>query len=362
VESWVSSGGKHPKKKRRSEWQKKNNKEAERAAREKKAALEADRRAAEAERARRTAAATNTIEGYYVREAPKWQYLTIVRKRGWTKDGGAKEFNIDMNTELIKLGEAGWELVAVTSRSGIMGQQVTTGGATSIAIDYAGFTTNELWVFKRPKPSLPNELVDYLQEEYGFLPNASGASSPPPTPPTKDANQVGDESYLSEVKRLLTEGKQIDAIKIYHRSNPGLNLNEAKDAVDFIALDLEAIQTEDQMNDIPFYEGVLAESRRQGNQKGIANALGALGNLYAGAGDIPQAIEHLKQSLQIYESLGDSSGIAFANYNIGIAYGEGAHDIQEAIPYMENAIVHAPNESVKASWTATLARYQRMKS
>ncbi len=336
-------------------------KEVERIAREKQAAEEATRQAEEAERARRTAAVKNVIEGFYVREAPKWQYLTIVRKRGWTKSGDAKEFNINMNTELIKLGEAGWELVAVTSRSSVMGQQVTTGGATSIAVDYAGFTTDELWVFKRPKPSLPNELVEYLQEEYGFLPNTSDASFPQPTPPTKDANQAGDESYLSEVKRLLTEGKRIDAAMLYRRSNPGLNIMEAIDAVDLIALDPEAIQTEDQMNDIPFYEGVLAESRRQGNQKGIANALGALGNLYAGAGDIPHAIEHLKQSLQIYESIGDSSGIAFAYYNIGVTYGDGAHDMQEAIPYIENAIARAPNESVKASWTSTLARYQRMR-
>jgi len=44
------------------------------------------------------------------------------------------------------LGDEGWELVAISSRSGYLGGY---GGNTSP--DYAGFTNNEIWVFKRPK-------------------------------------------------------------------------------------------------------------------------------------------------------------------------------------------------------------------
>jgi hypothetical protein len=40
----------------------------------------------------------------------KWEYKTIIRTRGWNKDGGAKPFDIDIDATLAELGEAGWEL------------------------------------------------------------------------------------------------------------------------------------------------------------------------------------------------------------------------------------------------------------
>ncbi len=71
----------------------------------------------------------------------KWEYKLLFRGRAikdfWT---GAKPWNQDIEASLPALGEEGWELVAVVPRSSIVG----TGAA--------GFTSDELWVFKRPKP------------------------------------------------------------------------------------------------------------------------------------------------------------------------------------------------------------------
>jgi hypothetical protein len=88
----------------------------------------------------------------------KWDYLYIFRSRSWKQtivgnyQGatdwvneiytlGEKKTNPykDLPNALIKLGEEGWELVAVTPRSSHLGEHT------------AGFTSEELWVFKRPK-------------------------------------------------------------------------------------------------------------------------------------------------------------------------------------------------------------------
>ena len=84
----------------------------------------------------------------------KWEYKTIVRVRGWEafeKDKAfhwAGDWNFDFIEELETLGNEGWELVAVSPRSGVLGGS----WYQSVSHDYAGFTNEELWVFKRPKP------------------------------------------------------------------------------------------------------------------------------------------------------------------------------------------------------------------
>lgn len=67
-----------------------------------------------------------------------WEYLTIVASREMTMLGYPKEWNRDMQAELARLGKEGWELVSVSPRS-------TVGGLAS-----AGFTSEEVWVLKRP--------------------------------------------------------------------------------------------------------------------------------------------------------------------------------------------------------------------
>jgi hypothetical protein len=87
-------------------------------------------------------------------QGQKWEYKTIFRQRGWEgkqesrgwHDAGA--WNINIDEEIQKLGEEGYELVAISPRSGRLG-----GRSDNLTpIDYAGYTDEELWVFKRPKP------------------------------------------------------------------------------------------------------------------------------------------------------------------------------------------------------------------
>lgn len=90
----------------------------------------------------------------------RWEYKTLYRTRRWTDDGSDNfsyqggKWNItvdgqqyqgnDMHPLLRSLGDEGWELVAISPRSGFLGRVGDR--------DYAGFTSEEHWVFKRPKP------------------------------------------------------------------------------------------------------------------------------------------------------------------------------------------------------------------
>jgi hypothetical protein len=97
----------------------------------------------------------------------KWEYKTILRIRNAKKDGSpryADKWDVKIEEQLPGLGEEGWELIAVSPRSGVLGGVMFpdasyTRDALISAIashpysgDYAGFTDEELWVFKRPKP------------------------------------------------------------------------------------------------------------------------------------------------------------------------------------------------------------------
>jgi hypothetical protein len=114
------------------------------------------RKALEAERVRIIKASQKAIEDFYVSQARKWEYKTVLRTRGATApaDGGrAKPWDIDIERErLAAWGEEGWDLVAVVPRS----RYYTMYGS--------GFMGEELWVFKRPRPPLPTELVQALKD------------------------------------------------------------------------------------------------------------------------------------------------------------------------------------------------------
>lgn len=80
-----------------------------------------------------------------------WEYKTLFRERGWedaTKEKPWHEagpWNIqDWENKLNNLGKEGWELVSISPRSGYV---AFTAGITSRP---NGFTSEELWVFKRP--------------------------------------------------------------------------------------------------------------------------------------------------------------------------------------------------------------------
>ena len=104
----------------------------------------------------------------------KWDYCYIYRNRGWQArpvnegyhtagEWTCKLFSASHNGDwpyrgfqeaLLDLGRSGWELVTVSPRSSYLGGYHfdSIGGATSIAqaTDYAGYTSEEMWVFKRP--------------------------------------------------------------------------------------------------------------------------------------------------------------------------------------------------------------------
>lgn len=109
----------------------------------------------------------------------KWEYKYIIQYRGyqargkdeffhwagdwdtWYEDGNKLPTPVNITKKLGELGEAGWELVAVVPRSGLVGGVSTIYGFTANLVgggktegsstDFAGFTSEQLWVFKRAK-------------------------------------------------------------------------------------------------------------------------------------------------------------------------------------------------------------------
>lgn len=103
----------------------------------------------------------------------RWEYLEVLKSRGWKderngegwymegkwvnriiSDGGEKlSEGESMHAILKMLGQEGWELVAITPRSSRLGgsDERHSDKGVAISADYAGFTSEEVWVFKRPK-------------------------------------------------------------------------------------------------------------------------------------------------------------------------------------------------------------------
>ena len=83
----------------------------------------------------------------------RWEYKLVVRAREFERHDEHKyaptQWTVDIAKTAEELGNDGWELVAVTPRSDLLRAH---GVQTSDApIEMAGFTSTELWVFKRPK-------------------------------------------------------------------------------------------------------------------------------------------------------------------------------------------------------------------
>ena len=110
-------------------------------------------------------AAVAVLAGFGFREqqraTTKWEYrsLVIVRRAEsnseWTRwgeasAGGYQELPgpVNVSAKATELGEAGWELVTVTPMSNNAGGHITQGYGSS---DIAGFTSQVVYYFKRPK-------------------------------------------------------------------------------------------------------------------------------------------------------------------------------------------------------------------
>lgn len=83
----------------------------------------------------------------------RWEYKLVVRAREFERHDEFKfapgQWTVDIAKTAEELGNEGWELVAVTPRSDLL--RASSGIATEVPIEMAGFTSTELWVFKRPK-------------------------------------------------------------------------------------------------------------------------------------------------------------------------------------------------------------------
>jgi hypothetical protein len=73
--------------------------------------------------------------------AQKWEYYFVRRARTLML-GNLGKWDLNIVEEKKKLGEAGWELVAVSAT------------ASSVGDRSAGVTTEEVWALKRPKESI----------------------------------------------------------------------------------------------------------------------------------------------------------------------------------------------------------------
>lgn len=73
-----------------------------------------------------------------------WEYKVVHRAR-LTQGNGVGQWDTGIVSMLPELGDEGWELIAIAPRSSAPGS--TTSGVTS----------DEMWVFKRPKTVLTAE-------------------------------------------------------------------------------------------------------------------------------------------------------------------------------------------------------------
>jgi hypothetical protein len=83
----------------------------------------------------------------------KWEYKWVLRSRGLeaykTKlVNGSTAWDKKLEDFMIEAGEEGWELVSVVPRSSFSGQ---FGPGSGMSGDFAGFTTEEVYIFKREK-------------------------------------------------------------------------------------------------------------------------------------------------------------------------------------------------------------------
>jgi hypothetical protein len=92
----------------------------------------------------------------------KWEYKIVKRTRNWAAtdkdsfcfEGGEFENGVtksddDFGMFINSMGDDGWELINVIPESDFLG-----GHYSSSSGDYAGFTSTEKYLFKKPKENL----------------------------------------------------------------------------------------------------------------------------------------------------------------------------------------------------------------
>lgn len=86
----------------------------------------------------------------------KWEYTVVRRTRTWARYDEKAGYMWGNRwsqpiEEILRLGEEGWELVTAVPMSSVLGGYGEQYGGAGAFADFAGFTTEQIWVFKRPK-------------------------------------------------------------------------------------------------------------------------------------------------------------------------------------------------------------------
>jgi hypothetical protein len=133
----------------------------------------------------------------------RWEYKTIVRSRV-VDYRGTGEWNIDISPKLVELGNQGWELVTVAPRSD------NAHSATNNQINYAGITTTDVWVFKRPQSPSSTEgpIEENRPAQMGSCPNCSKTIPLACLKCPQCGAQFGSESAW-QVKRLIDGSEKV---------------------------------------------------------------------------------------------------------------------------------------------------------
>ncbi|MGC1121116.1 MAG: tetratricopeptide repeat protein, partial [Candidatus Methanofastidiosia archaeon] len=77
--------------------------------------------------------------------------------------------------------------------------------------------------------------------------------------------------------------------------------------------------------------------RQIGYKQGEANQLGNIGLIYSDKGDLDQALNYLKEALEIHRQIGYKQGEASDLGNIGLIYSDKG-DLDQALNYLKEAL------------------------
>jgi tetratricopeptide (TPR) repeat protein len=91
---------------------------------------------------------------------------------------------------------------------------------------------------------------------------------------------------------------------------------------------------------IGYYEYALAIDQEIGDHRGEGDRLGNLGNVYADLGQVEQAIVYYGQALAIAQEIGDRRGEGNQLGNLGLAYAD-LGQVEKAMGYLEQALAIA---------------------
>ena len=117
---------------------------------------------------------------------------------------------------------------------------------------------------------------------------------------------------------------------------------------------------------IQYYEKGLEISSAIGDQSGIASNNGNLGNAYLSLGEYQKAIQYYEKGLEISSAIGDQSGIASNNGNLGNAYlslGEykdARSHLEEAIRIFDKTFLNYVPDSNKLSFAPQYFKTHRL--